>query len=188
MKSNSSKKGFTLIELLVVVLIIGVLAAIALPQFQKAVWKSRAAELITQARNVYNAQQIYFTEHGKFADSFDLLSIDFKGLTRAPAALLQQYGVEDGYLKGNGDIMVYLHPNPGDTQDWGSSGAVFGTGPYAMCGFLIHNQGGSNYGVYHEQGQMLCMERTAESTGFCEKMFKGTPSGSGDGNRYYAIP
>ena len=68
--------GFTLIELLVVVLIIGILAAVAVPQYQKAVEKARFASFIPLIKAVADAKSIYYLETGKWAETFAVLPIE----------------------------------------------------------------------------------------------------------------
>ena len=64
--SGSSKTGFTLIELLVVVLIIGILSAVALPQYTKAVEKSRAASAWTILNGMRTAAETYSLANSSF--------------------------------------------------------------------------------------------------------------------------
>ena len=81
MKNNGCKKGFTLIELLVVVLIIGILAAIAMPQYQKAVEKAHAAEMITWVGNAKKAVAAYLLQNGGFpSQPVELVNGDFSGI------------------------------------------------------------------------------------------------------------
>ena len=73
--------GFTLIELLVVVLIIGILAAIALPEYTKAVEKSRVSDAVTQLRNLLTAQKAYKLANAGYATDLTLLDVEMPNIS-----------------------------------------------------------------------------------------------------------
>ena len=74
--------GFTLIELLVVVLIIGILAAMAMPQYFKAVERSRMAEAVTIMDSIVKSQRRKYMQINDYADWFEGLDVAPKGAKR----------------------------------------------------------------------------------------------------------
>ncbi len=97
MKKINTRRGFTLIELLVVVLIVGILAAVAVPQYQKAVEKSRAAEAAVQIRDLINSVDLYLLEHGGMPKSGVVEDLIDTGIITLP-------GLSAG-------LMAYSHAN-----------------------------------------------------------------------------
>ncbi|WP_428049370.1 type IV pilin protein [Candidatus Avelusimicrobium caledoniensis] len=78
---RKQRGGFTLIELLVVVLIIGILAAVAVPQYQMAVAKTRYATLKNLTKSLADAEEAYYLANGTYTEDFETLSVEPAGCT-----------------------------------------------------------------------------------------------------------
>ena len=96
-----NKKGFTLVELLVVVLIIGILAAIAVPQYQKAVAKSRYSELMLLTKHIKNEQEVFYLQNGRYADNCEELGTETPSGTYLSNGRFYFYGDGTQYIACN---------------------------------------------------------------------------------------
>ena len=96
--------GFTLIELLVVVLIIGILAAMALPNYQRAVEMSRVGAALSFSRAFRDSVDRYYMAHNRFPASPDILDIGFKNCPK-------NFGCFYGQIS-EGKISVYRQNGP----------------------------------------------------------------------------
>ena len=80
---KNTKKGFTLIELLVVVLILGILAAMAMPQYFKAVERSRMSEAVSLLGSIASAQQRKYLQINSYSTKYTGLDVAPAGATDA---------------------------------------------------------------------------------------------------------
>ena len=79
-RNHNKEQGFTLVELAVVVVIIGVLAAFAVPKFLTSVERSKAAEAFQYLSTIQTAQERYHARQGTYADSVPKLDIELPKL------------------------------------------------------------------------------------------------------------
>ena len=122
---KNTKLGFTLIELLVVVLIIGILAAIALPQYTKAVEKSRLSEAQQMLGDIATAESIYYMANNHYTESLEALDLSFPNATYGTRASSLSTGVVQTpsfeiKVEGTGDSSSMTATRKGGAYDTGT--------------------------------------------------------------------
>jgi len=161
-------KAFTLIELLVVVLIIGILSAVALPQYKRAVEKTRYTQAVVSATAIFQAAESFRLANGFYPLDFYSLDIDLPGMTahgtRADGSVSN--------IKASGIGYCVLSTNPDDKE-----------GKYIVCQPKNLN---AMYGIWFSNKKRFCVaENSAKAESFCQRTTGKTTSSSWGGWKLY---
>ena len=106
-----NRKGFTLIELLIVVVIIGILAAIAIPKFASTKDKAKLASVKTDLRNLMTAEEAYFSDKATYAKGADLITDKYANLSTGNAIGGTDAASADGYTISVKNASISSGPN-----------------------------------------------------------------------------
>jgi len=90
---QDAEQGFTLIELLVVIAIIGVLAAIAIPQFTSYRTRTFDTRSLSDLRNAATAEEAYYSQYGRYVDCLDNCAVVLPGMNLSPGVKLDMFQV-----------------------------------------------------------------------------------------------
>ena len=171
---NRKKQAFTLIELLVVVLIIGILAAVAVPQYQVAVKKANLAKYMDLVKAIKEAEDVYYLANGSYTNDLENFDITLPGGENCQ--IIKKTNTAR-YECGNIAYGVYNGPANAQAGD--------DTIRYVQ---VFEDYTGTS-GITHQRGDILCFSRGEIARKACRTLGNGEESEGGSSWDYlYKIP
>jgi len=117
-RSLKKEGGFTLVELLVVVIIVGILAAVAIPMYKGASDRSKASEAVSALGTIRSSLRVYYAEHAAYPVRADTVVVDSLGLDISSTDLLGRYFDNSDYsYTGNGTTFLVIGTGGTDPDD-----------------------------------------------------------------------
>ena len=163
---NQAKQGFTLIELLVVVLIIGILAAVAIPQYQKAVLKSRLVQMVVWMDNLKKGAELYYLANNAYPTDLRDMDVDLNAKEYKNSVSIST-GVPAAFFDDTTECMVHQDSAACRSKDF-----------YLL---RYHNHSSS------EPKGIMCLGWNPMAEAVCKSSSDGAAAMEDSNGRYYLI-